>query len=1072
MRDLSFRLGLLALMSWTTVSMLGNDRVSLNSGSSVVWQVFPADGASASAVSAVGYTPSDGVPGIVPGTVFNAYVEAGREADPGYGDNIYNIDESKYNKPFWYRTEFKRPAASASRHTILTFEGTNRYATVYLNGRQLGRIKGYQLKARYDVTDLLQADNVLAVFIELPGAEWTGRDKSFANYAMPTYIAAHGWDWCPYVPGLLTGITNGVYLDVAGEVTIRDPWVRTKALGSGHTQAQLGLSASVVNLTGTEKVVRLRATVMPGAYQTFKDVTLAAGDSATFTLDDVGVSNPKLWWPNGCGDQNLYSALFEILADGMVIDRDSVAFGIKTYAYKKENTALTLYVNGRKVYCKGGNWGLSDYLMRCQGSDYDMRLRLHKDMNYNMVRLWTGCVTDEAFYEACDKYGIMVWDDFNLTGPYTGLTGPNDRTEFVSNARDKVVRLRNHPSLAVWCGDNEGWPYDELNADLKGLVSTFDGGDRVYLPNSHNGYASNAAYQAKDGTGLGLSGSGWWTNFPPKEYFATGIWGGGGDKGDGVDWGFRSELGMGAFTTFESFRQMMPEEHWWPRNSYWDKHFFSDDSAYGGGAQGTKYFNTVEGNYGTCSGIEEFCTKAQLTNIETMKAMYEGWQDNLWNTASGLLFWMSQPAWPCLIWQTYDYYYDATGTYWGAKKACEPVHIQWNCSNDKINVVNLSPTDLSGLTARTEVFRLDGTPYEPYTSTTTGVSAPSNAVTQVYRLQSAVKNLALGKRCVASNYAEDNLKPENAFDGNSTTRWSSKYFGYDDSWIYVDLGEQQTIGSIRLVWENADVYGKKYKLQVSDDATNWTDVYTEDNGNGGEDYIRLGTPVRGRYVKMQGVARSSMWGYSLYEFEVYGSADTGQTALDGSYFIRLTLSDASGTPLSRNFYWASTRTNNTYADYRDLAGLPKADVKCEIVSSGVQDGVHRLTVKLTNQSSTTAFALRLRLVDASGNRILPVFMDDNYITLFGGESQTIAMAYDADRANDAAKVLLKQYLYGEEETVTDGIRPIRSGGGHAAGAANAAGVYVLSGQKVRSGTSVSGLPKGIYIVKGKKIIIK
>ena len=733
------RLVLALLLMTPCLMSVANDHVSLNSTDGTQWQVFPASTLRAVQVSKVGYTPKSWVDGIVPGTVFAAYVAAGHEEDPSYGDNIYRVDETKYNRSFWYRTEFERPTGAGTR-AVLVLEGTNRTSEVWFNGKKLGTIKGHMMKARYDITALLADHNALAVRVNQPKSEFLPRTSNFVNYVCPTYVASHSWDWVPYVPGLNEGITNDIYIEMAGDVTLRDPWTRS-TLRDDNSSAALHQQTSIVNLTAADADVTLRATIMPGNLTVSKDVHVAAGDSMTVMLDDVTVDNPLLWWPNGMGKQNLYTSRYEVVSDGRVIDTKTVSFGIRRYTYKKENTAMVVRINGRKVYCKGGNWGMSDYMLQCRGDEYDLRLRLHREMNYNMIRLWTGCVTDEEFYDACDKYGIMVWDDFWLTGPYTGLTGPNDRAEFIGNVRDKVVRLRNHPSIAVWCGCNEGWPYDELNNNIIDVINTYDAADRVYIPNSHNGYPTRASYEAQDESGLGLSGSGWWTNFPPEEYFSKGVWGGGGDRGDREDWGFRSELGMAAFTSFESFREFMPEDSWWPRNDMWEKHFFSNQAAYGGGADANKYFSTVERGYGTCHSAQEFCERAQFVNIEVMKALYEGWQDNLWNTATGLLFWMSQSAYPCFIWQTYDYYYDATGTYWGAKKACEPQHIQWNCSNGNINVVNTSADNVSGATAEIEVRRLDGSRYEPLCSRVENVNAPSNAVTRVGNIARAASEL-------------------------------------------------------------------------------------------------------------------------------------------------------------------------------------------------------------------------------------------------------------------------------------------------------------------------------------------
>ena len=932
----NFRLLLVVLFTEIVTSTSANEVLSLNSYDGTKWQVFPAANLMWGKIVRADFQPDDYVEGIVPGTIFSAYVAAGREEDPNWGDNIYRVDESKYNQTFWYRTKFTRPELAEGQHAILVFEGTNRYATVYLNGRLLNRsrIKGHVMKVRYDITSYLQDDNILAVKIEMPASNHIARSDNFVNYVVPTYVASHSWDWMPYVPGLNCGITNDVYIEKAGEVTLRDPWVRTASLTDNNQAASLSLQTSLVNLTQDDATVELRATVMPGNITTTKAVTIHAGDSIDVSFNNVDVKNPLLWWPNGTGSPNLYTCLFEVVKDGQTIDTQNVTFGIRKYEYRKENTTMVVYVNGKKVYCKGGNWGMSDYLLRVHGKDYDTRIRLHKDMHFNMIRLWTGCVTDEEFYEACDRYGIMIWDDFWLTGPYTGLTGPDDRKEFVANARDKVIRMRNHPSLAIWCGCNEGWPYDELNQDIIDLIKTYDADDRVYIPNSHNGYPTNAAYQAKDGTGLGLSGSGWWQNFPPEEYFEKGIWGGGGDQGDKVDWGFRSELGMGAFTTWESFREFMPEEYWWPRNEMWEKHFFSDQAEYGGGANASNYFNTVQTGYGASRNAQQFCEKSQLMNIEVMKALYEGWQDNLWNTASGLLFWMSQSAYPCFIWQTYDYYLDMTGTYWGAKKACEPLHIQWNCFNDNINIINTTPEDAKALTADIEVRRYNGQRYEPYCTTVSNIQAEANTVTNIYRFKSSTEN-------------------------------------------------------------------------------------------------------------------------------------TDTQPLDGLYFIRLFLYDSERNIISENFYWKTTRGNRN--SYTQLNNLPKANINYEVLSTTQTDGVTRMHIRVNNPSERIAFAVRVRLVDAeTGERILPVIMEENYFTLFAGEHRDLTLEFDSELCETTPKVLLKQYNH---EELTDAEL---TGITHTQPSTNnqlPSTIYNPQGQLLRSDSSLPSR-KGVYIKDRKKTIIK
>lgn len=192
----NFRLLLVVLFTEIVTSTSANEVLSLNSYDGTKWQVFPAANLMWGRIVRADFQPDDYVEGIVPGTIFSAYVAAGREEDPNWGDNIYRVDESKYNQTFWYRTKFTRPELAEGQHAILVFEGTNRYATVYLNGRLLNRsrIKGHVMKVRYDITSYLQDDNILAVKIEMPAANHIARSDNFVNYVVPTYVASHSWD--------------------------------------------------------------------------------------------------------------------------------------------------------------------------------------------------------------------------------------------------------------------------------------------------------------------------------------------------------------------------------------------------------------------------------------------------------------------------------------------------------------------------------------------------------------------------------------------------------------------------------------------------------------------------------------------------------------------------------------------------------------------------------------------------------------------------------------------------------------------------------------------------------------
>lgn len=385
----------------------------------------------------------------------------------------------------------------------------------------------------------------------------------------------------------------------------------------------------------------------------------------------------------------------------------------------------------------------------------------------------------------------------------------------------------------------------------------------------------------------------------------------------------------------------MPEENWWPRDEMWNKHYFGQNAF---NAAPERYDASIEKGFGKPDGIEDYCRKAQLINLESNKAMYEGWLDRMWEDASGIMTWMGQSAYPSMVWQTYDYYYDPTGVYWGTKSACEPIHILWNPVTDGVKVANTTARDLEGLTAEVKVYNLDGKPVVAYTKSAT-VNSPSNTTVQCFTIDfnKERKNLSLGKPTYASSVTHG--QPSDATDGKKDTRWAAAKA--DNEWIYVDLGSVQPVGGVRLDWEAS--FGKAYKIQVSSDAQNWKEVYKTDEGRGGVDEITF-PEVDARYVRMFGIELGWWFGYSLWSFDVLSGTQPSE-GLSDVHFIRLTLKDKSGNVLSENNYWRG----NDRLDFTAVNSLPKADLK---VSSKMvkKDGVAEIQATITNPASAKGVA--------------------------------------------------------------------------------------------------------------------
>ncbi|MBD5247566.1 MAG: beta-mannosidase [Barnesiella sp.] len=939
------------------------------------WKLCPADEVSLDEIVDNGYDASAWVDAIVPGTAFTAYVVAGKEQDPNFGDNIYNVDRKKYDRSMAYRTNFSVPQQLSGNRLWLNFDGINRRGTVYLNGRQLGVLDGFMHRGRFDVTDIARrdGDNTLVVIVDLP-------QQPLANQGSPNYLSSAGWDWMPYVPGLNSGLTDKVWISDSGDATIVDPWIRTARLTPSHDRAELTVETGVKNSGKEKKRFTVKGTITPGDITFEKEVEVEPGYTATVEFDkryfpQLSIKNPDLWWPNGYGDPNLYNCHIEVLADGKTSQEQDVTFGIRKYSYDKNDGVLHIKINDTPVFVKGGNWGMSEYMLRARGQeDYDTRIALHKEMNFNMIRNWLGSVTDEEFYDACDRNGIMVWDDFWIN---SNPNIPYDLNAFNNNVMEKIKRLRNHAAIAVWCGDNEAHPLQPIDDWMATDIAAFDGGDRMYQPRS------NAE---------GLSGSGSWGAFDPRHYFTPYPNSYAGSDGYG-SWGFRTEIGTAVVPTYTSLVKFMPDDHLWPIDDMWNKHFFGQ-LAFNADPDG--YVRMLTENWGEPTDAADFCKKGQLLNYESNKAMYEGWIDHMWDDASGIMTWMSQSAYPSMVWQTYDYYFDPTGAYWGCKSACEPVHIYWNPVSNAVRVANTTSDGRYDLTAEARVYNLDGKEVKRYTKSAK-VNSASNKVTDAFTLDFNTDRdtISLGKTVTASSTKEG--QPGDVADGNSHTRWAAEK--RPGEWITIDLGEKMKVGGVRLNWEAA--YAKKYKVQVSENGHWWRDVVNEENGEPGiAEYFF--NEADARYVRMQGVELGNDYGYSLWDFDVYGAQKPSE-GLDDTHFINLQLKDNNGALISENNYWRGHDRKN----FQAVNSMPKANLKVKD-SMKIIDGKAVITATITNPRSarSAAFAVHAQPVrNSDGERLLPAIESDNYFTLMPGQSKTVTFTFSPSLLDDSGYTL-------------------------------------------------------------------
>ena len=655
-------------------------------------------------ISALGFDDRTWMVATVPGTVLGSYVDNGAVAHPNYADNQLLISDAFFCSDFWYRDVFE--ARPDSPRQLLHFEGINWKADVFLNGTHLGLIDGAFRTADFDVTGLLEdGSNCLAVRIirnehygepKVQDAYTPKQNGGILGADNPTMHAAIGWDWLPTVRGRAAGIYDDVWIQYTGPVTIEDPYVFSDLPLPDTTRAVLTAGALLVNRSDAPVSGTLEWQF--GAAGAQQAVELAPGEQREVRLDTLLLAAPRLWWPVGYGEQNLYAVCFRFVSGEGESDRKEFSTGIRRMDYVLEEPftpeypdvfaprdpgkRLSLYVNGRRFIGFGGNWGYPEHLLNYRAREYDAAVAYHADMHFTLIRDWVGMIGSRHFYDACDRYGVMIWQDFWLANPFDG-PDPADPERFNEIATQYVRRIRNHPSLAIYVGRNEGYPPEAIDKHLEAMISREHPG-MGYIPHS-----------ATDG----VSGGGPYHALKPATYFHQ----------RGLD-KLHSEMGMPNVMNWENLVRSFGADAVEPVSTLAHPNPMYGLHDYTLGrlvpcAQQTESFNELIAQaFGEPADARQFSQWAQWVNYDGYRAMFESRSAH----RRGLLLWMSHPAWPSMVWQTYDYFLEPTAAYFGCKKACEPLHIQLNLYTGQVEAVNYHAGNRTGLKAVARVLDMQG----------------------------------------------------------------------------------------------------------------------------------------------------------------------------------------------------------------------------------------------------------------------------------------------------------------------------------------------------------------------------
>jgi len=695
----------------------------------------------------------------VPSTVLTGLVSNNIYPDPYSGLNNmlipdasdefnkkYNLEQyshlpnnpNPWKKPYWYRTTFKVPVTDQGRCFQLIFKGINYRAAVWLNGKQITdstQMAGMFAQYSLDVSKQIKAgsENVLAVKIyplDYPGLPATEQLKALGDFfdnggptgdigKNVTMLCSVGWDWIPPVRDRNMGIWLPVYLRTSGGITISDPKIVTSLPKLPDTTlATISLNLKLQNHLNSDENGKLTVSISPENFkgkllQFSKNVVITKNTPTTIDLNtentkELNINNPVLWWPNGYGKPNLYRVRLQYANASGISDDTSFVFGFRTVSTKVIDVngfyRRDFYVNERRVQLTGGAW-VPDMMLNRDSIRYDYELHLCRNSNINLVRIWGGGITPcDEFFEAADRYGLFVWSDFWVTGDTQGefkgsSDWPLEGKVFVKNVKSTILRIRNHASLLVWTGGNEGHARKELYDAMRESIISLDG-TRPYIPSS-SGFAKlpsgwKGAWPDDMPSGVYSGGPYSWQD--PLVYYKKAI--------AGKDWVFKDETGIPSQPPYNIMSKIIPNLVWdktlpFPFNNTWGYH----DAATGNGRYDL-YNTEMVKRYGEPLSMEDFCNKMQLMNAMGYQGIFEAAGHKL-NEIGGVMLWKVNSAFPSVVWQVYDWFLMPNAGYYFMQNALEPVHLQLNLNDFNVLAVNRTYLPLSGLTAQVEIFNLD-----------------------------------------------------------------------------------------------------------------------------------------------------------------------------------------------------------------------------------------------------------------------------------------------------------------------------------------------------------------------------
>lgn len=606
-------------------------------------------------------------------------------------------------KESWiYRCIFDVPEKYLETHNeediFLVFCGIDTIASIFLNGVNIGYTNNMFIPWDFPINGILKSEgNELLIFIKSPFR--AGKELEEKHGVLPSVFDSsrvylrkaqysYGWDWGPRLA--TSGLWREVYIISHGSLRITDIFCKTRVESMKEAKVEVD-----VNLYSKRKFqIDLKIAVKAGSRVIEESYSECVIEGESKISKIISVKNPELWWPNGYGEQNLYNLEVILFYKGREMARENLRFGIRKIELiqepDSEGNGFIFRINNRPIFCKGANWVPADnFLSRISRHKYEKLLRMAANTHINMLRVWGGGVYEnDSFYDLCDELGIMVWQDFM----FSCAMYPEEPWFFnlINLEAEKIIkRLRNHPGLVIWCGNNENewgsvdwWASDTdkfhgeaiYHKILPSVCSRLDP-TRPYIPSSP--YGGKHPNSEEEGDNHVWNVWSWWQS---AEHYED-------NKGR-----FISEFGFQAFPDIKTVEAFIESSE----NSI-DSEVLMHHNKQKDGMARVKFF--IEDSFNIKDGLNNFIYLSQINQADALKRGVEHWRRRKFKT-SGALYWQLNDCWPGISWSVIDSSLLPKAAYFYSKRFFAPVLVSIDfddqCGKFRVWVINDYLKDIVG----------------------------------------------------------------------------------------------------------------------------------------------------------------------------------------------------------------------------------------------------------------------------------------------------------------------------------------------------------------------------------------